>query len=54
MGEQHTASRKQAMFGSSLEAQPPILVTAHEDGHLRLWTLEVMEFGLGWGSKGMG
>ncbi|XP_027274696.1 WD repeat-containing protein 64 isoform X2 [Cricetulus griseus] len=40
MGEQHTASRKQAMFGSSLEAQPPILVTAHEDGHLRLWTLE--------------
>ncbi|XP_008573482.1 PREDICTED: WD repeat-containing protein 64 [Galeopterus variegatus] len=22
------------------EAQPPILVTAHEDGHLRLWTME--------------
>ncbi|XP_004690835.1 PREDICTED: WD repeat-containing protein 64 [Condylura cristata] len=27
--------------GSNLaETQPPIIVTAHEDGHLRLWTLE--------------
>uniref|UniRef100_A0A8D2DND0 WD repeat domain 64 n=1 Tax=Sciurus vulgaris TaxID=55149 RepID=A0A8D2DND0_SCIVU len=25
---------------SSLTAQPPLLVTAHEDGHLRLWTME--------------
>ncbi|KAL1769649.1 WD repeat-containing protein 64 [Sigmodon hispidus] len=39
-GEQQTASRKQPTPTSSVEAQPPILVTAHEDGHLRLWTLE--------------
>ena len=22
--------------------QPPVIVTAHEDGHLRFWTMEVM------------
>ncbi|XP_051004232.1 WD repeat-containing protein 64 isoform X1 [Acomys russatus] len=40
VGEQQPASRKQPTLTSSVEAQPPILVTAHEDGHLRLWTLE--------------
>ncbi|CAH6789556.1 WD repeat-containing protein 64 [Phodopus roborovskii] len=40
VGEQQPVSRKQPTPTSSIEAQPPILVTAHEDGHLRLWTLE--------------
>ncbi|KAL6042239.1 hypothetical protein STEG23_021560, partial [Scotinomys teguina] len=40
VGEQQTVSRKQPTPTSSVETQPPILVTAHEDGHLRLWTLE--------------
>lgn len=25
-----------------IDTQPPVIVTAHEDGHLRFWTLEVM------------
>ncbi|XP_040595092.1 WD repeat-containing protein 64 isoform X2 [Mesocricetus auratus] len=37
VGEQQPASRKQP---TPVEVQPPIVVTAHEDGHLRLWTLE--------------
>ncbi|XP_057626751.1 WD repeat-containing protein 64 [Chionomys nivalis] len=40
VGEQQPGSRKQPTPSSSVEPQPPILVTAHEDGHLRLWTLE--------------
>ncbi|KAM9212062.1 WD repeat-containing protein 64 [Dugong dugon] len=40
VGEQQPADQKQSGGSSSAEAQPPILVTAHEDGHLRLWTLE--------------
>ncbi|XP_023405085.2 WD repeat-containing protein 64 [Loxodonta africana] len=39
-GEQQPVDKKQPGGSSSAEAQPPILVTAHEDGHLRLWTLE--------------
>ncbi|CAO2638551.1 WD repeat-containing protein 64 [Lemmus lemmus] len=39
-GEQQQGSRKQTTPTSSVETQPPIFVTAHEDGHLRLWTLE--------------
>uniref|UniRef100_A0A8C2VJD0 WD repeat domain 64 n=1 Tax=Chinchilla lanigera TaxID=34839 RepID=A0A8C2VJD0_CHILA len=40
MGEQQSAGRKGPIPANPVEAQPPILVTAHEDGHLRLWTLE--------------
>ncbi|XP_010640959.1 WD repeat-containing protein 64 [Fukomys damarensis] len=40
MGEQQAPSKKGPVLASLTEAQPPILVTAHEDGHLRLWTLE--------------
>ncbi|KAK7815322.1 hypothetical protein U0070_019166 [Myodes glareolus] len=40
VGEQQPGSKKQPTPTSSAETQPPILVTAHEDGHLRLWTLE--------------
>lgn len=25
-----------------IDTQPPVIVTAHEDGHLRFWKLEVM------------
>ncbi|XP_008847398.1 WD repeat-containing protein 64 isoform X2 [Nannospalax galili] len=39
-GEQQSVAKKQPMPTNLMEAQPPILVTAHEDGHLRLWTLE--------------
>nr|XP_038947362.1 WD repeat-containing protein 64 isoform X2 [Rattus norvegicus] len=38
--EQQSVSKKQTASTSSAEPQPPLLVTAHEDGHLRLWTLE--------------
>lgn len=42
-GSEHQAgSKKQTASASSVEPQPPLLVTAHEDGHLRLWTLEVV------------
>jgi hypothetical protein len=54
VGEQQSASRKQPVPISFVEPQPPLLVSAHEDGHLRLWTLEVMKFGVDWDSKGMG
>ncbi|EDL13204.1 RIKEN cDNA 4930511H01, isoform CRA_b, partial [Mus musculus] len=40
VGEQQSASRKQPVPISFVEPQPPLLVSAHEDGHLRLWTLE--------------
>ncbi|KAM6166248.1 WD repeat-containing protein 64 [Erethizon dorsatum] len=40
MGEQQPAGKKCPGPANLTEAQPPILVTAHEDGHLRLWTLE--------------
>ncbi|XP_028611118.1 WD repeat-containing protein 64 [Grammomys surdaster] len=40
VGEQQSTSRKQPASISSVEPQPPLLVTAHEDGHLRVWTLE--------------
>ncbi|KAM6217440.1 WD repeat-containing protein 64 [Rhynchocyon petersi] len=40
VGEQQLVNKKQSKASNLAEAQPPILVTAHEDGHLRLWTLE--------------
>lgn len=27
---------------AGIDTQPPVIVTAHEDGHLRFWKLEVM------------
>uniref|UniRef100_A0A286XGT9 WD repeat domain 64 n=1 Tax=Cavia porcellus TaxID=10141 RepID=A0A286XGT9_CAVPO len=47
MEEQQLAGKKGPVPANLAEAQPPILVTAHEDGHLRLWTLEVMDVVLG-------
>uniref|UniRef100_A0A2K5YV39 WD repeat domain 64 n=1 Tax=Mandrillus leucophaeus TaxID=9568 RepID=A0A2K5YV39_MANLE len=40
VGEQQPVDKKHPGSANLPEAQPPILVTAHEDGHLRLWTLE--------------
>ncbi|XP_008062055.1 WD repeat-containing protein 64-like [Carlito syrichta] len=40
VGEQRPVDKKQLRDNNLPETQPPILVTAHEDGHLRLWTLE--------------
>ncbi|EHB09986.1 WD repeat-containing protein 64, partial [Heterocephalus glaber] len=40
MGEQQPTSKKGPVPANLTEPQPPFLVTAHEDGHLRLWTLE--------------
>ncbi|XP_046933300.1 WD repeat-containing protein 64 [Lynx rufus] len=40
MGEQHLVHRKHPGGTNLIEAQPPIIVSAHEDGHLRLWTME--------------
>lgn len=40
-GQQHPADRKHSASTNLVEAQPPIIVSAHEDGHLRLWTMEV-------------
>nr|KAF6400138.1 WD repeat domain 64 [Molossus molossus] len=37
VGEQQPGDKKHVA-----ETQPPVLVTAHEDGHLRLWSIEVM------------
>ena len=42
MGEQHPVDKKHPGGTNLIEAQPPIIVSAHEDGHLRLWTMEVM------------
>lgn len=38
--EQHPVDKKRPGGTNLTDAQPPILVTAHEDGHLRLWTME--------------
>ncbi|XP_054334928.1 WD repeat-containing protein 64 isoform X7 [Pongo pygmaeus] len=40
VGQQQPMDKKHPGIANLPEAQPPILVTAHEDGHLRLWTLE--------------
>nr|XP_012606796.1 WD repeat-containing protein 64 [Microcebus murinus] len=40
VGEQQPADKKHPGGVNLPEAQPPILVTAHEDGHLRLWSME--------------
>ncbi|XP_075410252.1 WD repeat-containing protein 64 [Tenrec ecaudatus] len=40
MGEQQFMDKKQSGGSNLVEVQPPILATAHEDGHLRLWTME--------------
>ncbi|KAL2770635.1 WD repeat-containing protein 64 [Daubentonia madagascariensis] len=40
VGEQQPVDKKHPGVANLPEAQPPILVTAHEDGHLRLWTME--------------
>ncbi|XP_006902507.1 PREDICTED: WD repeat-containing protein 64 [Elephantulus edwardii] len=39
-GEQQLVDITQSRGSNSAEVQPPLLITAHEDGHLRLWTLE--------------
>ncbi|KAM5237695.1 WD repeat-containing protein 64 [Ctenodactylus gundi] len=39
-GEQQPPGKKHPAPAGSAEAPPPVLVTGHEDGHLRLWTLE--------------
>ncbi|XP_036210859.1 WD repeat-containing protein 64 [Myotis myotis] len=39
-GEQQPADKKHVANIGVAEPQPPVLVTAHEDGHLRLWTIE--------------
>uniref|UniRef100_A0A8C0CD91 WD repeat domain 64 n=1 Tax=Balaenoptera musculus TaxID=9771 RepID=A0A8C0CD91_BALMU len=39
-GEQQPVDKKHLESTNLIDTQPPILVTAHEDGHLRLWTLE--------------
>ncbi|KAM5144807.1 WD repeat-containing protein 64 [Callospermophilus lateralis] len=38
--EQLLVDKNQPGSANLTQAQPPILVTAHEDGHLRLWTME--------------
>nr|XP_058934943.1 WD repeat-containing protein 64 isoform X1 [Kogia breviceps] len=40
VGEQQPVDKKHVESTNLTDTQPPILVTAHEDGHLRLWTLE--------------
>lgn len=42
MGEQQPVSKRYPGDAKLTDAQPPLLATAHEDGHLRLWTMEVM------------
>ena len=41
MGEQKAADRRHPGGAGVTETKPPLLVTAHQDGHLRLWTMEV-------------
>ncbi|XP_012785922.2 WD repeat-containing protein 64 isoform X1 [Ochotona princeps] len=38
--ESHPVDKKHLGAANLIETQPPILATAHEDGHLRLWTTE--------------
>uniref|UniRef100_G1U5Z9 WD repeat domain 64 n=1 Tax=Oryctolagus cuniculus TaxID=9986 RepID=G1U5Z9_RABIT len=38
--ETHAVDKKHFGAANLIESQPPILATAHEDGHLRLWTME--------------
>ncbi|XP_048213279.1 WD repeat-containing protein 64 isoform X1 [Perognathus longimembris pacificus] len=40
VSEQQAVSKKHPAATIVTEPQPPLLVTAHEDGHLRLWTME--------------
>nr|XP_030724448.1 WD repeat-containing protein 64 isoform X2 [Globicephala melas] len=40
VGERQPVDKKHLESTNLTDTQPPILVTAHEDGHLRLWTLE--------------
>ncbi|XP_004283537.1 WD repeat-containing protein 64 isoform X1 [Orcinus orca] len=40
VGERQPVDKKHLESTNLTDSQPPILVTAHEDGHLRLWTLE--------------
>ncbi|XP_007462685.1 PREDICTED: WD repeat-containing protein 64 [Lipotes vexillifer] len=40
VGERQPVDKKHLESTNLTYTQPPILVTAHEDGHLRLWTLE--------------
>ncbi|ELK02293.1 WD repeat-containing protein 64 [Pteropus alecto] len=40
MGEQQPVSKRFPEDTNLTDTQPPILATAHEDGHLRLWTIE--------------
>ncbi|XP_072804662.1 WD repeat-containing protein 64 isoform X3 [Vicugna pacos] len=39
-GQQQPVDKKHLGGSNLTDTQPPILVTAHEDGHLRLWTME--------------
>uniref|UniRef100_A0A8D0NJR5 WD repeat domain 64 n=1 Tax=Sus scrofa TaxID=9823 RepID=A0A8D0NJR5_PIG len=39
-GKQPPVDKKHLGSASPTDAQPPVLVTAHEDGHLRLWAVE--------------
>uniref|UniRef100_A0A8D1IHT7 WD repeat domain 64 n=1 Tax=Sus scrofa TaxID=9823 RepID=A0A8D1IHT7_PIG len=39
-GKQPPVDKKHLGSASPSDAQPPVLVTAHEDGHLRLWAVE--------------
>ncbi|XP_058165465.1 WD repeat-containing protein 64 [Dasypus novemcinctus] len=39
-GEHQPVEKKQPAGATPADSHPPILATAHEDGHLRLWTLE--------------
>ncbi|ELW49501.1 WD repeat-containing protein 64 [Tupaia chinensis] len=48
MGEQHSVNKKPPRGDNLTEAQPPLIVTAHEDGHLRLWTMEKFKQLLSW------
>ncbi|XP_065739395.1 WD repeat-containing protein 64 isoform X2 [Phocoena phocoena] len=40
VGERQPVDKKHLESTNLTDTQPPILVTAHEDGHLRFWTLE--------------
>ncbi|KAG3257915.1 WD repeat domain 64 [Ictidomys tridecemlineatus] len=47
--EQLSVDKNQPESANLTQAQPPILVTAHEDGHLRLWTMEFLSLAFsGW------
>ncbi|XP_022364259.1 WD repeat-containing protein 64 [Enhydra lutris kenyoni] len=40
VGQQQPVDRRHPAGTSVIDPQPPVLVTAHEDGHLRFWKLE--------------